>query len=121
MLLPACRPLRADNQGVAATKHRDWLIALRAPRLGGAGLVRVAKRFDGVNGLVAASRAELAQAGLAHHVIDALKHPDEAMLEADVQWLAEPGHHLLTWVSDRFPPLLRTIPSPPAGGAVQVA
>ncbi|HLF31560.1 MAG TPA: DNA-processing protein DprA [Xanthomonadales bacterium] len=32
----------------------------------------------------------------------------------DLAWLAQPGHALLTWDSDRYPALLRDIPSPPA-------
>lgn len=46
--------------------------------------------------------------------ISALKRPDEGLLERDLEWLSSPSHHLLTCDSDRFPPLLKDIPSPPA-------
>jgi DNA processing protein len=36
------------------------------------------------------------------------------LLERDLKWLSAPSHHLLTWDSEQFPPLLRDIPSPPA-------
>ncbi len=36
------------------------------------------------------------------------------MLESDIKWLQQPGHHLLTWDDERYPALLRDIPSPPA-------
>jgi DNA processing protein len=35
-------------------------------------------------------------------------------LRADLDWLAEPDHYLLTLDDERFPPLLRDVPSPPA-------
>jgi len=35
------------------------------------------------------------------------------LLERDLEWLSGASHHLLTWDSELFPPLLREIPSPP--------
>jgi DNA processing protein len=35
-------------------------------------------------------------------------------LRADLEWLGQPAHYLLTRDSDRFPPLLQDIPNPPA-------
>jgi DNA processing protein len=106
--------LRADNPGVAATKQRNWLIALRAPHLGGAKLIRLTERFGGMDRLVCAHRSDLRQAGLRDETIQAIKNHDAALLESDLEWLSEPLHHLLTWDSEQFPPLLRDVPSPPA-------
>lgn len=72
------------------------------------------KRFGGVDGLVSAPASELRRAGLKDEAVQALKRPDEALLKGDIEWLAGGSRHLLTWGSDRFPPLLRDIPSPPA-------
>jgi len=108
------RTLRAVNPRGAATKQRNWLIALRAPHLGGAKLVRLTERFGGVDELVSASRSELKQSGLHDETIQTLKNHDDALLDKDIEWLSAPAHHLLTWDSEQFPPLLRDIPSPPA-------
>jgi DNA processing protein len=70
--------------------------------------------LGGVDRLVAANREQLRRAGLGDETIQALKSPDEALIEGDLEWLSAPSHHLLTWDSDQFPPLLRNIPSPPA-------
>ena len=70
--------------------------------------------LGGVDRLVAANREQLRRAGLGDETIEALKSPDKALLERDLDWLSAPSHHLLTWDSDRFPPLLKDIPSPPA-------
>ena len=43
-----------------------------------------------------------------------LRHYDELRLQADLDWLSMPGHDLITRDDERFPPLLRDIPSPPA-------
>lgn len=99
---------------VAATDHRNWLIALRAPGIGGARLIGLTEHFGGIDRLAGASRSDLRGAGLDEAAVAALKGPDQALLQTDLAWLAEPTHHLVVWGSERFPPLLRDIPSPPA-------
>ncbi len=98
----------------AVTQHRNWLIAIRAPRLGGSNLVNLLQHFGSAEALVSAGRAQLAKAGLAEDTILALQRPDEALLAGDLEWLSHASHHLVTWDDDRFPPLLRDVPSPPA-------
>lgn len=98
----------------AATNHENWLIALRAPGLGGAQILELAAQFGGIDRLVGATRKALRGAGLADDALAALKEPDPALLRTDLEWLDQPGHFLLTRDSDRFPPLLRDIPNPPA-------
>lgn len=52
-------------------------------------------------------------AGLSPEQVRAIRHPDPAMLDRSLQWLAMPGHHVLGWHDPDYPPLLRYIPSPP--------
>ncbi len=40
------------------------------------------------------------------------QHSDEE-IETTLGWLEQPGHHLITWGSQDYPPLLTHIPSPP--------
>jgi DNA processing protein len=87
---------------------------LRAPRLGGAHLIALIEAFDGIDGLVRASRGDLERAGLKADSIDALRKPDETLLADDAAWLDAPGHDLLTFDDERYPALLRDTPSPPA-------
>ena len=68
----------------------------------------------GARALVESSAADLRRAGLREDTIAALHHCDRAVLESDLEWLSRPGHHLLTWTDERYPALLRKIPSPPA-------
>jgi len=53
-------------------------------------------------------------AGLDEETIQRLKQPDAELLERDLDWLSSPSHHLLTWGSEDYPPLLKDIPNPPA-------
>ena len=100
--------------GFAVTTQSNWLITLRAPDLGGARLIKLLDYLGGIDQLVLADRKQLQRAGLEEETIQALKHPDEALLELDQEWLSAPSHHLLTWDSDYYPPLLKDIPNPPA-------
>lgn len=90
------------------------MIALRAPQLGGVRFIRLLEHFGGADALVSAPAADLRRGGLKNETIQALKRPDEALLERDLEWLSGASRHLLTWGSDAFPPLLRDDPSPPA-------
>ncbi len=44
----------------------------------------------------------------------ALRTPDARRVDADLDWLARPGHRLLGWRDADYPALLRCAPSPPA-------
>jgi DNA processing protein len=94
--------------------QREWLIALRAPGLGGGKLTGLVDSLGDVEALVKASAPALRGFGLKQDAVSAIRAPDEARIEADLEWLAGPGRHLLTWGSERYPPLLKRIPSPPA-------
>lgn len=88
-------------------------MALRAPQLGGARLTALAARPGGLDALAGSSQAALRAAGLHDEAVAALRNPDQRQLESDLEWLAQPGHDLLTWDDERYPPLLRNISSPP--------
>ena len=94
--------------------QHSWLIALRAPRLGGAKLISLVESFGGADRLVSASRAQLIKAGLDNDTVRALLNPDAQLLEKDLNWLSEEGNELLAWDDERYPALLRDIASPPA-------
>lgn len=67
-----------------------------------------------MDAFASASASRLSSLGLAEDTIRALSKPDQAVLESDLEWLQQPGHHLIAWDDARYPALLRDIPSPPA-------
>ncbi len=97
-----------------SSRQRNWLIAIRAPRLGGGKLVRLVESLGGIEGLFSTSDSSLRSAGLDGKTIRYLRSPDADLLEMDEAWLRPPGHHLLTWGSEDYPELLAGISSPPA-------
>ncbi|MEW9625192.1 DNA-processing protein DprA [Rhodanobacter geophilus] len=92
---------------------RAWLVALRTPGLGPGGLrealAAAGGHIDAVPAWLRRRAAALDEGAAAW-----LDAPDEARLAGDLAWLAEPGHRLLRCTEADFPPLLETIPQPPA-------
>ncbi len=72
------------------------------------------QQLGGIDALVGARRNDLQRAGLDEETIQALHHPDAALLESDLRWLQAEQHHLVCWGSSQYPALLQDIPSPPA-------
>ena len=91
-----------------------WLTLLRAPGLGGAGLRALLQRAGSARAICRDARRLRASGGLEQAGLDWIAHPDVARLDADLAWLAQPGHRLLRCDEADFPPQLETIPQPPA-------
>ncbi|HEV7489994.1 MAG TPA: DNA-processing protein DprA [Rhodanobacteraceae bacterium] len=94
-----------------------WLILLRAPGLGTARLHELIDRHGGARGALEAARSGSLRGdfrGDSHAGRNALRAPDMAQLESDLDWLAEDTHSLLTLASADFPPLLREVSGAPA-------
>ncbi|HET7360050.1 MAG TPA: DNA-processing protein DprA [Rhodanobacteraceae bacterium] len=84
-----------------ADDTRAWLILLRVPGLGPARLRALLAEAGGE------ARAALRRVGHRQAM------PDAARIEADLAWLATPGHRLLLYTDPDFPPQLEVIPQPP--------
>jgi len=67
-----------------------------------------------VSAVAAANTRDLIHHGLSAATAAAISAPDESCIETGLQWLDEPGHHLLCWDDDAYPVLLRRINGPPA-------
>lgn len=92
---------------------RAWLVALRTPGLGAGGL---REQLDAVGGNIQAAlaRLEAHPGSLGEPARTWLSQPDEPQLNADLAWLAQPGHRLLCCTDADFPPQLENIAQPPA-------
>jgi DNA processing protein len=91
-----------------------WLTLLRAPGLGGAGVRALLREAGSARAVCAGIRRGRAAGRLDRAALDWIEHPDRARLDADLAWLAQPGHRLLTCREEDFPPQLDEIPQPPA-------
>lgn len=91
-----------------------WLCAIRAPGLGGTRLRALLQHFGSIQNLIAAPVAQLRAARVPQSAIDWLQQPDQALLDADAHWLAQPSHHLICCDDADFPALLQGSPRAPA-------
>ena len=96
------------------SSSRAWLNQLRAPGVGGVRLRALLDVFGSVEAILAAKPAQWREAGMPAAAIDALRAPDNARLDTDLEWLAQPRHHLVTWDTADYPDLLRGSPQAPA-------
>lgn len=91
---------------------RALLILVRARTPDGLLRSLLASHSDPADALAAARHG--AGLPLPTDVRHELAHPDAARIDADLAWLARPGHRLLGWLDPDYPALLRRSPAPPA-------
>jgi DNA processing protein len=91
---------------------RAWMMALRTPGLGPGGLrERLAAAGNDIERVLSELRQ---QPSLGDAARAWLQRPDEARIEQDMAWLAQPSHRLLRCTDADFPPQLENIAQPPA-------
>jgi len=81
---------------LAHDEVRAWLTLLRAPALGAAGIRELLGRHGNAGASLSAARRDDRVPESARRWIAA---PDGAVLDADLDWLAAPSHHLITCAS----------------------
>ncbi|MGH8125444.1 MAG: DNA-processing protein DprA [Rhodanobacteraceae bacterium] len=91
-----------------------WLTLLRAPGLGATGMRALLQQAGSADAACRGIRKFRQRAGLDQAALAWIEHPDSARLDADLAWLAQPGHRLLRCDEADFPPQLEAIPQPPA-------
>jgi len=72
------------------------------------------ERFGDAQAALSAGASAWREAALRDECLAALDRPDQARLEADLEWLDQPAHHLIGWHSPDYPALLRASIHPPA-------
>jgi len=93
---------------------RSLLVLLRSGAAAGA-LRALLERFGDADAALEAGPVAWRESALADVAIAALEQPDLARVEADLEWLDLPAHHLIGWHHPDYPALLRTGVYPPAG------
>ncbi len=91
---------------------RALLILVRAAGASAA-LRALLDRHGDAEAALAAGPAAWREAGIAATRWPLLLQPDVACLDADLAWLAIPGHHVIGWHQPDYPALLRQAPTPP--------
>ncbi len=91
----------------------NWLALLRAPGLQPDQYHQLLDVFGAPEKVLAASAGSLRKLGLKAGTVSAILSPSREAVRADLEWLEQDGHHVVTWHDPRYPSLLKTIPAAP--------
>ncbi|MBI3545698.1 MAG: DNA-protecting protein DprA [Gammaproteobacteria bacterium] len=100
---------------LSAPSQALWLRLRRLPGVGIRGQLDLLEHFGSIDAIFSATPAQLQQAlpGKKAAIQDILDEPPVKLLQAELEWLEIPGHHLVTWSDSDYPVLLREISDPP--------
>ncbi|HJU26778.1 MAG TPA: DNA-processing protein DprA [Rhodanobacteraceae bacterium] len=85
---------------------RAWLVLLRAPGIGQAGARALVEHAGSARAACEQARHRRGETALTEEALAWIEAPDDARMEVDLAWLAQPGHHLLRFTDADFPPQL---------------
>jgi len=91
----------------------DWLTLNHAPGVGAVTFHQLRQRYPNPRDLLHAGTEQLHKLGLKQITIDALRHPDEAAIEHNLEWHEKPGNRIMCCTDPDYPALLLQIPAPP--------
>ena len=89
-----------------------WLALLHAPGLQPDDYHQLLSVFGTPEKALSAGAGSLRKLGLKAATVSAIQSPTDAVA-ADLEWLQQDGHHIITFHDPRYPALLKTIPSAP--------
>ena len=91
----------------------DWLTLYHAPGVGAVTLQRLLEHSPNPGDLQQLGSEQLRQLGLKQAGITALRQPDKAAIEQDLDWHAQPGNRIMCCKDHDYPTLLLQISAPP--------
>jgi len=106
--------LKENIMSDSAQPLHDWLVLCHAPGVGSTTIQQLLSHFESPQHVISAGRKTLLSAGLSEQSIEGLLKPDEEAIDTDLSWAEQDKAHILTLDDDRYPPLLKEIPDPPA-------
>ncbi|MBI5782716.1 MAG: DNA-protecting protein DprA [Gammaproteobacteria bacterium] len=92
-----------------------WFTLRRLPGVGTRTQRELLEHFGSIENIFSASRGQLDKvlAGKSEAVNSILAGPETEAVQTDLDWLDQPGHHLMVWSDADYPLLLREIADPP--------
>jgi DNA processing protein len=99
---------------VNITQHyTDWLSLTQATGIGPVICNKLITEFKTPQAILASDHKTLRYLGLSESSINALFEPALEQINKILLWLDQPAHHLITYLDDDYPELLKKIHSPP--------
>ncbi len=93
--------------------YTDWLSLTQATGIGPAIFNKLLIEFKTPKAVLSSNHNTLRQFGLNDGSINSLLNPKQEQISTILEWLNQPNHHLITYLDDDYPELLRSIQSPP--------
>jgi len=90
-----------------------WLAATLLPGIGVQTIFQLLKIFPDIKSVFDASIKELTSIGLEPAQAEQIKNVNWTRVEQALRWSEQPGHHILAYDEETYPPLLREISDPP--------
>jgi len=109
------RPQTENSPHPAADQQdlRYWFALHRAPQIGTQRFHKLLASYGTPAEVFHARPEGLRAAGIAPASIDYLRQPDWEAVDRDMEWLSQPGNHVVRFQDAAYPPLLKQIADPP--------
>ncbi len=103
-----------DEQNLKPDTEREaWLLLSQAPGIGSRYFQRLLNHFGAASPALQAPGDQLRSLGIPQAAIESLSSMRRETIAPTLEWLAQPGHHLITLADDGYPSLLKEIDDPP--------
>ncbi len=100
-------------KSIVSQELRHWLILHLAPRFGPISWQRCLRHFSSPKAFCSQSKAGLLAFGCNGETVDAIKHPNEVLVEQALRWAELPNQTIITCQDEAYPDLLKRIAAPP--------
>jgi len=101
------------NQSAGLAKIESWLTLRLTPGIGNTTFHDLLNHFGNADAALDASYKQLSAANIKPKAIDALTSQPKPDISADIDWLKEEGHHILTLHDDAYPARLKQLNDAP--------
>jgi len=103
----------ANNTLTNQSSIENWLHLRHTPGIGYSSFHTLLKSFASVDAILNASHKQLSSLALKAETIAALTHPQSLDISADLNWLEQENHHIITVLDDAYPEKLKQLPDAP--------
>jgi DNA processing protein len=104
------QPARKAGQSISL---ENWLTLLHTQGIGPATFHTLLNTFGSVEAVLNASSKQLSAAAIAADTVSALTSQEKPDIEADLNWVTEDGHHIITFLDERYPVSLKDLSDAP--------
>ncbi|MBE9568150.1 MAG: DNA-protecting protein DprA [Proteobacteria bacterium] len=109
----AAQQSSSTSTGTPADTIDSWLYLHHTADIGATAFNQLFETFGTVAAALDASHRQLSDLGLKSSIISALTHGERPDISADLEWLAQPDHHIITLADTAYPAQLKQLSDAP--------